>query len=343
MKNITKSILLLGVWVLLASCENEDWEFPDYDYQTVYFAHQYPVRTITLGEDIFDTSLDNEWKIQIMATTGGVYENKQDVIIDVSVDNSLVQGFSFENAGPIIAMPDSYYTMKSNQIVIPNGEIIGGVEVEFSSAFFQDSLSLQRNYVIPLRMNNVKNADSILVGQPVGASGRRGVLSDWAVEPKDFVMYAVKYINPYHGFYLRRGEDQITGKNGNTSLDQTLVRRAEFVEDDEVVSLTTQSLSEVIFPVIYKDSDGSNIEVELILSVDDDGTISISSDSEDYNVSGSGSFVKDGEQKSWGNQDRDAIYLEYEVDLENIRVSTTDTLVIRNRGVEMELFTPVLE
>ncbi|UZH54483.1 DUF1735 domain-containing protein [Salinimicrobium tongyeongense] len=99
MKNITKITLFLFFSILFASCENEEWEFPDFEYQTVYFAHQYPVRTITLGEDIFDTSLDNEWKFQIMATTGGVYENPADVTVDITVDNSLVDGLAFEGGG----------------------------------------------------------------------------------------------------------------------------------------------------------------------------------------------------------------------------------------------------
>lgn len=343
MKNITKLTLFLFISILFASCENEDWDFPDFEYQTVYFAHQYPVRTITLGEDIFDTSLDNEWKFKIMATTGGVYENPNDVTIDITVDNSLVDGLAFESGGDILAMPGNYYDMAADNIVIPKGSIVGGVEVQLTDAFFADPLAINRNYVIPVRMTNVQNADSILVGEPLVADGRRPVASDWAVQPKDFVLYAVKYINRLHGYYLRRGEDVIVGKNGNSNLDQTIVRGEEFVVDDEVVLLTTQSLNEVLFPVTYKSSDGTNIEVPLILTFDEEGNITVGTNSTDFTVTGSGEFVKDGEENSWGNQDRDAIYLNYEVELENFQVSTTDTLVMRNRGVEMELFNPVLE
>jgi len=343
MKNITKLTLFLFISILFASCENEDWEFPDFEYQTVYFAHQYPVRTITLGEDIFDTSLDNEWKFQIMATTGGVYENPADVTVDITVDNSLVDGLAFEGAGDILSMPGNYYNIVADKIIIPKGKIVGGVQVQLTEAFFADPLAIHRNYVIPVRMTNVQNADSILSGKPLVADGRRTVASDWSVQPKDFVLYAVKYINQLHGYYLRRGEDVIVGKNGNANLDQTIVRGEEFVVDDEVVLLTTQSLNEVLFPVTFKSSDGTNIEVPLLLTFDEDGTITVGTNSTDFSVTGSGEFVKDGEENSWGNQDRDAIYLNYEVDLDDFRVSTTDTLVMRNRGVEMELFTPVLE
>ena len=85
------SFILLSI---LTAC-NKDWEFPDYKYTTVYFPYQSPVRTLVLGEDVFDNTLDNQKKIMIMATMGGVYENKKDVTIYFSVDNSLAQNLKF--------------------------------------------------------------------------------------------------------------------------------------------------------------------------------------------------------------------------------------------------------
>ena len=58
MKKIPYIVLIVAL--MFSSCVNDEWEFPNFDYQTVYFAYQFPVRTITFGEDIFDTSLDNE-------------------------------------------------------------------------------------------------------------------------------------------------------------------------------------------------------------------------------------------------------------------------------------------
>ncbi|MCH5719431.1 hypothetical protein [Niabella hibiscisoli] len=69
-KTIILSLILL--LALFTGC-NRDRDFPDYDYQTVYFAYQYPVRTITLGEDVsVDNSLDNQHKFQIFAAFGEV-------------------------------------------------------------------------------------------------------------------------------------------------------------------------------------------------------------------------------------------------------------------------------
>lgn len=328
--------IFLGLAAVSISCENADWEFDDYEYQTVYFASQYPVRTITLGDDIYDTSLDNEWKCSIMATTGGVYEVEENVTIDIEVDNSMCEGFEFENGDDVVAMPDNYYTLSSNQIVIPKGELTGGVEVQLTEAFFADPLALRNTYVIPVRMTNVQNADSILSGKAASDAPRRGVAGDWTTEPKDYVFYAIKYINTWHGYYLRRGVDDITGE-----VDTMIVRHKEYVEYDEVMMLSTRSLNVLEFPLVFKDAGGNNINCTLLLSFNEGGNCTISS--EDFTATGSGKFVSKGEKKSWGDQDRDALYLSYQINLGTMEVNTTDTLVMRNRGVATEFFEPVVE
>jgi hypothetical protein len=108
-----------------------------------------------------------------------------------------------------------------------------------------------------------------------------------------------------------------------------------------VIKLTTQSLSKVEVPVVFKDKDGKNINTTLILTFDDQGNCTVSANATNYTVTGSGKFVKRGEKKSWGNTDRDAIYLNYSVDSEQMKVTSADTLVLRNRGVAMETFVPV--
>ncbi|WP_031425955.1 DUF5627 domain-containing protein [Flavimarina sp. Hel_I_48] len=338
-------LLLFFIAAIFTSCENGDWEFPDYKYQAVYFAYQYPVRTITLGEDIFDTTLDNEGKCMIMATLGGVYENGRDITVNFQVDNTLVNGFLFgEGEGQVMPLPPSYYTLASGEITIPSGELSGGVEVQLTDAFFNDPRSLENNYVIPLRMLNTTTVDSILSGESQVENPRRGVTSDWATQPKDFIFYAVKYINPWEGFYLRRGEDVIVGKNGATNLNRTIERREQYVVDDEVVMLDSESRSQISFPLSLQDAEGVDLGIVLLLNFDDSGNVTITSSQPDaYSVTGTGEFIKDGEENSWGSQDRDALYLSYEIDLDDVNVTTQDTLVIRNRGVSLETFSPVLE
>jgi hypothetical protein len=91
--------------------------------------------------------------------------------------------FSRLNGGAkIIAMPSAYYQLAFNKITITSESIIGGVDVQLTDAFFADPKALGRNYVIPLVMINVTGVDSIL-------------------KRKSQVIYAIKYVNPWHANY----------------------------------------------------------------------------------------------------------------------------------------------
>lgn len=338
-------ILSAFLFLVLASCKNQDWEFPDYEYQTVYFAYQYPVRTITLGEDIFDTALDNEHKVMVMATTGGVYNNPHDITINFEVDDSMTADIVY-NPGDedVVPLPHNYYTLASNQMTISKGSLIGGVEVQLTDAFFNDPNAIRRHYVLPLRMTNVTRADSILSGIPMpGSQFRKAVADDWEIAPKDYVFYAIKYINTWHGNYLRRGQDQVVGKGSSSSLTGTFTRRQASVEKDEVKNLHTQSLKNTILPLTFKDVEGKNIYFDLILTFENDNTCTINSGTTGISASGTGTFVKKGEKNSWGNTDRDVLYLAYEVDMPEMHITTRDTLVMRDRGVKMETFDVALK
>lgn len=354
-------LILAVVFVSLTSCTNQEAEFQNFDHKSVYFAYQFPVRTITLGEDIFDTSLDNQRKCKIMATLGGVYSNDNDVTIDFEVANSLTTGLKFKDGGDVLPMPSNYYTLSSNKIIIPKGQIMGGVDVQLTDAFFADPLAIGKNYVIPLRMTNVVNADSILSGKKLVANPNRAIAADWNVAPKDFIFYAVKYVNPWNANYLRRGADVVTKDNVTTAEK----RKKEYVEYDEVVKLNTLSLSKLIFPISnYKTKFGINLNLKVDLTFDQSQKISIKERETSYQLndsttvynitaSGTGSFVKDGEKNSWGNKDRDGMYLDYIVnykiktsfpkkglpdDVQELKYVTKDTLVLRDRGVTAEVF-----
>ena len=331
-------ILSIGFFaMLLISCENQPIEFPDYDYSTVYFAYQYPVRTIVLGEDIFDNTLDNEHKCEIYATIGGVYSNDKSIGIDITIDNNLCNNLYFDGdfVSSVQAMPSSYYTVAASKIVLDKS-LQDGVEIQLSDAFFADPNSLSNTYVIPLRMTNVVNADSILSGVPKFEGAVRGNISDWDVQPKDYVLYCVKFINPYHANYLRRGKDLITENSSTT----TKVRHNEFVEQDEVVSMKTASLNAVEYPVSVVNASNTNETCTLILTFDSQNNCTISTNTSGFSASGSGSFVEKGDKNSWGNQDRNVIYLDYTIDMVSKSYATKDTLVVRDRGVKMETFSP---
>lgn len=332
--------------VALASCHNADITYPDFDYQTVYFANQYPARTVELGEDLYvDNSIDNEHKVIIKATMGGTRNNTKNVVIDFKVDTSLCTGIYFASqatsGSKVIPMPSTYYSLASNQITIPSGSILGGVEVQLTDAFFADPLSLKNTYAIPLLMTSVQNADSILQGKAVVDNPNRCVSSNWSTVPKDYVLYVVKYVNPWHGYYLRRGVDQIT--NTSTGVKTTSVRHATYVENNDTIKLTTTGFLTNTMPLVIKDSSGNKVYYYLVLTFASDGTCTVGSKSSDFVISGTGKYVSKGDKNSIGGIDRDALYLDYSVNFTKLGLTyaTKDTLALRDRSVAPEYYTVV--
>jgi hypothetical protein len=341
-----RTLLIASIILSILTACNKDWQFPDYKYTTVYFPYQGPIRTLVLGEDIIDNTLDNQHKFQVMATMGGVYENKKDVTLDVSVDNSLAQRAKFDGnngGGDIIAMPDNYYTFsaKDNKITIPSGSLMGGVEIQLTDAFFADPRSIKNTFVIPLKIKSVTNADSVLRGQSTQASPDPRKAADWGTVPKDYTLYAVKYINPYHGNYLRRGIDVVKGNNGNTSLDTSVVYHKTYVEQDELAGLFTRSMTQDTLLLNAKNRGNINAPFQLVLNFDNSGKVTVSGPANaTYSVSGNGEFVKKGDM--WGDQKRDVLYLKYQVNFATTTHNLTDTLVLRDRGVKFETFSPIV-
>lgn len=335
-KKILYIINMLLAAFFLTACKNGDWSFPDNKNSAVYFAYQNPIRTITLGEDLTtDNSMDNLHEFQIMATIGGVYENTKDVTIDVSFDNTLCNGIKFDGGGDVIPMPAHYYTVSGNQIVIKNGKILGGVTIHLEDAFFADPLATVVNYVIPVKMTHVENADSILSGQPQDGIDNPVLqyASNWSIQPKNYVLYAVKYINMYQSNYLRRGVDNYSGAKTGTER-----RHAEFVEKDEVLQnqFTTLGINVAQWARPTKDLDGDLIECNLKLNFDGEGRCTISSNSAGVTATGTGQFVPQGDY--WGDRPRDVLYLDYTLEYDGITCATKDTLVVRDRGVKAEWF-----
>jgi hypothetical protein len=334
MKKNLLYISLAALSLTFAACENGDNEFPNFDYSTVKFANQYPVRTIELGEDEnVDLTGDNQHTITIKAVWGGGYSNPGDVLIDYMVDPSLCTNLYFAQSGTagekVEVMPQSYYELKDSKIRIPAGQVIGGVDVKLTDAFFADPKSVSTTYVIPIRMTQVAGADSILTGKAIVDNPSWTTATDWSTQPMNYVLYAVKFVNPWHGQYLRRGIDQYANGGSNT------VRHQQYVENDEAVNLATTGMQTCTLPLTLKDASGNNITYTLQLTFAADGSCTLSSNNPDVVVSGKGTFVSKGEKQSLGGKDRDALYLDYNVNLknQNLQFATKDTLVLRTRNV----------
>jgi hypothetical protein len=272
---------------------------------------------------------------------GGVYSNEKNINISVEVDNTLPTNVKFGNAAGdlVLSMPASYYELDpSKQIVIKSGEMSGGINVHLTDAFFADPLSLMNTYVIPLRMTDVVNADSILSGRATMTNPNPLIPSNWVTAPKNYILYAVKYINAWHGNYLRRGRDVATG----SGLDTTITYHQKYVEYDQVVSMSSLSLNAVKLSLTTRNKGSlSNLPFDLQLNVDGAGTVTVSTvanTTPTYTVSGTGKYVTDGDM--WGGKDRDVMHLQYQVNFGPTVHTFSDTIVLRDRGMKFETFSP---
>ena len=323
------SLLAVGVAALaMVSCENQDTDFPDFDYQTGYFAYQTPIRTLVLGNDErTDNSVDNAHKVRIYAVAGGT-RNGIKASLGFDVDESLCNNLYFSDGTPVKPMPQEWYDILGDQI--PISGMNGYVEVQLKDAFFNNADAIKNTYVIPLRLNdNFAGVDSILRGEPVVENPWRLQASDWSIAPKDYVLYLVKFISPWSGNFLRRGVDVIT-ENGTTT---TNVRHEQYIEYDEIYNLATQALN----IVSCKFDDNCN----LILTFNEETKeCTIATDNDAYTVTGTGKYVSDVEGEVWNEKVRDVIYLDYTVTTAGKTVATKDTLVARDRNVSgtVELF-----
>ncbi|MBQ7510556.1 MAG: DUF1735 domain-containing protein [Prevotella sp.] len=351
----------LGAFSLASvSCYNADKDFPDYDGgTTAYFAYQNPVRTLVLGNDIYDNTLDNAHKCRIWATMGGAYGGRNATVTFV-VDESLCDNLYFLDdggypQGAVTPLKKEYYTLSSNEIPY-NGDARGYVEVQFTDEFFKDPKAIENYYVIPLRMTDVSGIDKILTGTPNVSSPVRPNAQDWTVLPMDYVLYCVKYMNPWQGKYIRRGVDNVTEGGVTTKVvrkDFTLynsdVERYSKQDPsnpvnqyDEVCGITTKNMTEAIFPVSFKTS-GASISCNLILTFSGN-KCTISTDDENVTATGSGEFIEKGTERNeykdyqWGSLNgelvqRDILRLAYDVTFtdKDITVSTADTLVVQTR------------
>ncbi|MDE6554280.1 MAG: DUF1735 domain-containing protein [Muribaculaceae bacterium] len=340
-----KNGLIGGLGILLslsvASCKNGNNEFPDFDGGiTAYFANQYPVTVVVLGEYPDGDNSDNiEHKINIYATQGGAYDPK-DLKIDVVVDNSLVSNLYFPDGSPVKAMPESYYTLESNTLTLSKKhkdekKPLFGTKVLLTDAFFNDPASVKETYVIPVKMVKAIGADRILSGTPAFPDSNPALTdaSAWDVQPQDFTLYCVKYVNPWAASYLRRGVDQVTDAVAGSS---TNVRHEQHIEKNEVVYLTTESMNEVMFPLSTIVPDGESVKTltcNMILKFNGDDC-TISTNTEGMTASGSGKFVKRGDKNFWGDsKEHDVLYLDYQVNFGPRQFNTKDTLVVRSREI----------
>lgn len=344
-------ILVSGIMMLFlaSSCENQPIEFDDFETKACYFPYQSPARTIILGKyDEGFNDNDNKGQFQIGVKMTGVYENDVNRKVYFELDTAIMS-----NVANIKYLPATHYSIiTTSPVIIPKGHTEGRITVQLTDAFFNDPKSVSTffvysvvpvcNYAIPLKITKTEGLDSILVGKPAVENPNRTVAADWAIRPRDYTLYAIKYINKYHGNYLRRGADKVLNSVTNAVIGTT-VYRTKYVEQNDVVKATTFDLNTILVPgVIRRVNITGGTELPLKFQFATDGTCKIFNNTTSAEI-GTGTFKDNGDK--WGGKSRDVIYLDYSyIDaLNNEKHEVKDTLVIRDRAVGFETHLPVLK
>ncbi|MFV9551416.1 DUF5627 domain-containing protein [Algibacter sp. PT7-4] len=368
-----KVIILIAIAFGIMACENQENEFDDFGSTSVYFPFQTPVRTLIQGEyDLGFNENDNNGRFEIGVIMSGVYNNNKNRRVHFELAPELIDpdklGVDSVN---VKILPASYYNIEQESpVTIPSGSTKGRIPVQLTDAFFDDPQSFAEfgevHYVIPLRITDYEELDTLLAGVPVVDNPIKIRESDWNPAPKDYTLFGIKFMNKYQGIYLRRGEDKVvgtsekvtiaTGETETTNIDTTTVYREEFVVHDELTPISTAGKNKAISTnLVRRGSIASNSTVSLELTFDSNEEITIvnADEDSDFNITGTGRFLEDGDE--WGGEKRNVIYLEYEYQdvevVEEMRFGTVisrttvdlmhtvkDTLVIRDRDVKFEEF-----
>ena len=332
-----KLVLILLIATGMMACQNFDIDHPDFDYTSGYFPYQFPVRTLVLGDYIYDNSNDNDHKFVISVAMGGVYENTQNREFGIEVDESLCNRVLFSADGDTIhALPSNYYTLSdNNNIVIPAGKFNGGVEVQLTDAFFNDPLAIKNTYVVPVRITGSADVDTILVGQSDNPNADPRVAGQWIVAPKDFTMFAVKYINEFHGTYFHYGSSSV--KNAANAVVENTTYSEKYVENNSTSKLVTTGRNEVSLSMFLR-SEVMTGEVNMVLTFNGNNCTITATEGSPYTISGTGVFKS--KEYAWGNKERDGIDLGFSVSDGEHTYEATDVLVARDRGVVLETYSP---
>ena len=152
--------------------------------------------------------------------------------------------------------------------------------------------------------------------------------------PMDYTLFGIKYANKYHGNYFHYGLDSLF--NQIKVLVSAKRYSTKFVEDNNITKVTTASLSESTINRLGGTNVGDKYKV--LLKINDDKTVSISSVPGGVAVSGKGVFKESKDGVVWGGKGNNTIILNYSyIDTDGTH-KCKDTLVYRTNAITFEDF-----
>lgn len=323
-----KILILISCIALLSSCY-EDY-VKDYDYDAVYFAYQYDMRTIVADEIPH---------FNITAALAGVINNSRDRAVDIVIDDDLVTAdlsslapegvevspfkaydvFSagapmfgtlyqtdvvstFKKSGvrEIAPLPQSYYTVSGlNDLAIKKGRNTAAFTITATEEMLSDDSVVKPVYAIGARMLSA-DADKIPQG-------------------KDFTIIAVRVENKYFGNWYHGGAYVVKDKDGNVVKEESYPFSIPQL-DNKNYALTTMTIN----------------SVQTNKYIQNKGSLLLTFNGDDITISSSSLKLVDDGRKSHSNgatliQDRE-LYLNYTFENADGGVTeVSDTLYFRNR------------
>lgn len=248
MKRHKLFIIALSLLGLMSGCSKYDNYVEDFDFTSVYFGTQKPLRTVVARDPM---------QIKFGVAMGGVRENTKDQWVKFKLDPSLLNTVGGANAFTLL--PKSYYEMVlsngDSTIIIPAGKIIGDVVLKIKkSAFTADPLAVTNNYALPIRIYET-SVDSILKGNELTAS-------------KDYSIIVIKYISQESGTYYVKGSETDKATNITTTYSYSDLIR------NKTRDLTTLSLARLDMGGIgTRNASALN---KLLITLNTDGRVALS-------------------------------------------------------------------
>lgn len=315
MKKIKYAALILVLSIVLFSCKYEDF-VEDFDYTTVYFAYQKPVRTI----------YSNDLKMEIGVVLGGKIENKKDEVVKFRVAEELLNDASIMGKSTFTLLPSDYYTLSNeNTITIPKGEFLGKIKLTFNEVkFLSDPLSTSNSYALPLQITE-STTDSILIGDI-----ENGIAS------KNYTIIVIKYMSPFAGTFYHRGSRKAFDASGNLTETLQYVKPSEEVlyVKNLVWNLTTINASTVKCDGVAEFLTAGTNEYSLNLRIGNNNSVTIENNSS--------SKIKNIIDKGGSTFDKEShkFYLNYEYTdgSSSTKYVMSDTLIYRDSGLALEFW-----
>lgn len=192
MKSIRIYFVAIIATLFMSSCY-EDY-IDDYNYSSVYFASQKPLRTVIADRDM---------TINVGVAIGGKREVDMNDWAEFKIDESLLNGTG------LTLLPKEFYTLSDESTMKVSKETlpVADVKISFTEAFYEDANTMKKHYALPFRVET-SSLDSILVGQETS-------------------IVAIKYISTYHGTYYVKGSVTEVDGTGNAIGDPDIYNNAD--------------------------------------------------------------------------------------------------------------------